>query len=283
MKNQIKAVFFDWAGTMVDFGSRAPVMAMQSAFLAYGVEVSEASVRAHMGKAKRDHVMSMFADDDVSSRWIKAKGSNPGDAEADALMIELEPAMAREAAKASQLIPGAKKVFDGLIASGIKIGSSTGYTHTMMAEDVRLAAEQGYHPQTILCAGDTSEGRPAPFMLWQAMINLGVWPARNCVAVDDAPVGILAGREAGMWTIGLAGSGNALGLDEAAYDALDPTTRREKLKLASVDFVEAGADFVIATIADLPGVLGSIEAAIAKGQAPGAAPSLLDHSVMGHA
>ncbi|CAN1527615.1 COG0637 Predicted phosphatase/phosphohexomutase [Caulobacteraceae bacterium] len=281
MKNQIKAVFFDWAGTMVDFGSRAPVLAMQSAFLACGVEVSEASVRAHMGKAKRDHVMSMFTDADVSSRWIKVKGSHPGDAEADALMIELEPAMAREAAKASKLIPGAKKVFDDLVASGIKVGSSTGYTHTMMAEVVRLAADQGYHPQTILCAGDTSEGRPAPFMLWQAMINLGVWPARNCVAVDDAPVGILAGREAGMWTVGLAGSGNALGLDEEAYVALDPTTRIEKLKSASAGFVEAGADFIIATIADLPGVLGLIEAIIAKGVTPGAAPSLLDHSVTG--
>jgi len=196
-------------------------------------------------------------------------------------MIELEPAMAREAAKASKLIPGAKTVFDDLVASGIKIGSSTGYTHTMMAEVVRLAADQGYHPQTILCAGDTSEGRPAPFMLWQAMINLGVWPARSCVAVDDAPVGILAGREAGMWTVGLAGSGNALGLDEAAYEALNPTIRCEKLKSASEGFVEAGADFVIATIADLPGVLGLIEAAIAKGLTPGAAPSLLDRSVTG--
>lgn len=280
MKNQIKAVFFDWAGTMVDFGSRAPVMAMQSAFQACGVEVSEACVRAHMGKAKRDHVMSIFADEEVSRRWMVVKGSHPGNAEADALMIELEPAMAREAAKASKLIPGAKTVFDDLIASGIKVGSSTGYTHTMMAEVVRLAADQGYHPQTILCAGDTSEGRPAPFMLWQAMINLGVWPARTCVAVDDAPVGILAGREAGMWTVGLAGSGNALGLDEAAYGALDPTTRREKLKTASVGFAEIKADFVIATIADLPQALKSIEAAITAGQLPGAADTILERSIV---
>jgi phosphonoacetaldehyde hydrolase len=281
MKNQIKAVFLDWAGTMVDFGSRAPVMAMQSAFLSCGVEVSEASVRAHMGKAKRDHVMSMFGDEEVRTRWMDVKGSRPGDAEADALMIELEPAMAREAAKASKLIPGAKTVFDHLIASGIKIGSSTGYTPTMMTEVVRLAAEQGYHPQTILCAGDTSEGRPAPFMLWQAMINLGVWPARSCVAVDDAPVGILAGREAGMWTVGLAGSGNALGLDEAAYGALDPLTRREKLKSASVSFVEARADFVVATIVDLPRVLKLIETAIANGLKPGAAPGWIDTSITG--
>jgi phosphonoacetaldehyde hydrolase len=280
MKNQIKAVFFDWAGTMVDFGSRAPVLAMQSAFQACGVEVSEACVRAHMGKAKRDHVMSIFADEEVSRRWMVVKGSHPGNAEADALMIELEPAMAREAAKASKLIPGAKTVFDHLIASGIKVGSSTGYTPTMMAEVVRLAAEQGYHPQTILCAGDTTEGRPAPFMLWQAMINLGVWPARTCVAVDDAPVGILAGREAGMWTVGLAGSGNALGLDEAAYGALDPTTRRAKLKAASAGFAEIKADFVIATIADLPQALKSIEAAITAGQLPGAADTILEGSIV---
>lgn len=269
MTQTVKAVVFDWAGTMVDFGSCAPVTAMQAVFEASGVPVTEAEVRAHMGKAKREHVLGMFSDPEVQNRWRAAKGQLPGPSDADHLMIGLEPAMSEAAAKASKLIPGALEVFRGLLASGIKVGSSTGYTPTMMAEVARLAREQGYQPATILCAGDTPEGRPAPFMLWQAMINLGVWPARACVTVDDAPVGIQAGREAGMWTVGLAGSGNELGLDAESYFALSTTERRAKLSKAAEAFVAAGADVVIATVADLPSALSIIADAGAQGLVPG--------------
>lgn len=269
MNQMIKAVFFDWAGTMVDFGSRAPVIAMQAVFEAAGVPVTEGEVRAHMGKAKREHVMAMFEDPEVQSRWKAAKGNLPGSLDADHLMIGLEPAMSEAAAKASTLIPGALEVFQALTASGVKIGSSTGYTPTMMAEVASRARAQGYEPATILCAGDTSEGRPAPLMLWQAMINLGVWPARACVAVDDAPVGIQAGREAGMWTVGLAGSGNEFGLDEASYLELLHSERRMKLGKAAEAFVAARADVVIATVADLPSALTTIAEAIAQGLVPG--------------
>lgn len=279
MSGLIKAVFFDWAGTMVDFGSCAPVFAMQSVFAGFGVEVSEGSVRAHMGKAKREHVMAMFNDEAVSARWLAIHGTAPGEADADRMMIELEPAMAREASKASALIPGAKAVYDRLVAHGIRIGSSTGYTQTMMADVAGLAAEQGYLPETILCAGDTPQGRPAPFMLWQAMINLGVWPAARCVAVDDAPVGISAGLEAGMWTVGLAGSGNELGLNQEAYADLGRDALRERLTVSSTRFCEAGADVVVATVADLPSALASIETAIAGGRRPGAATTQLDASI----
>lgn len=280
MNQMIKAVFFDWAGTMVDFGSRAPVIAMQAVFDAAGVPVTEAEVRAHMGKAKREHVLAMFEDPDVQHRWLTAKGKQPGPLDADHLMIGLEPAMSEAAAKASTLIPGALDVFQALTASSIKVGSSTGYTPTMMTEVARRARAQGYEPATILCAGDTSEGRPAPSMLWQAMINLGVWPARACVAVDDAPVGIHAGRGAGMWTVGLAGSGNELGLDAEAYSALSEAERRTKLAKAAEAFVVASADVVIATVADLPSALSIIADAMAQGLVPGS-NIVLDASITG--
>jgi phosphonoacetaldehyde hydrolase len=279
MRTHIKAVFFDWAGTMVDFGSCAPVYAMQSAFGDAGVIVSEASVRKHMGKAKREHVLAMFSDPDVSAAWLQAKGKLPDEGDTDNLMIDLEPAMTKAAAEASTLIPGAKHVFDALTTAGIRVGSSTGYTQTMMGDVARLAKMQGYEPETLLCAGDTLQGRPAPLMLWQAMVNLGVWPARACIAVDDAPVGIIAGREAGMWTVGLAGSGNEIGLDHNAYQALDPAKRRLKLNAAAARFTQVGADFVIATVADLPRVLVMIETAVAAGLQPGQS-TILDQSIL---
>ena len=52
----IKAVVFDWAGTMVDFGCRAPVEALVAAFAAEGVALSAEDARRDMGRAKLDHV-----------------------------------------------------------------------------------------------------------------------------------------------------------------------------------------------------------------------------------
>ena len=37
----IKAIVFDWAGTTVDFGSCAPILAFQRLFLDQGVEIEE--------------------------------------------------------------------------------------------------------------------------------------------------------------------------------------------------------------------------------------------------
>ena len=42
----IKAFIFDWAGTMIDFGCCAPVVALQGAFAELGLELSEAEARA---------------------------------------------------------------------------------------------------------------------------------------------------------------------------------------------------------------------------------------------
>ena len=58
----VKAVIFDWAGTMVDFGCRAPVAAMAAVFASRGVEVDEALIRADMGRAKGDHIRALLAE-----------------------------------------------------------------------------------------------------------------------------------------------------------------------------------------------------------------------------
>ena len=97
---------------------------------------------------------------------------------------------------------------------GVRIGSGTGYTREMMADILVSAAEQGYAPEIVVCAGETPSGRPAPLMTWKALIALDAWPARACIKVDDAPVGIEEGRLAGCWTVGLSASGNGMGLDQ---------------------------------------------------------------------
>jgi phosphonoacetaldehyde hydrolase len=138
----------------------------------------------------------------------------------------------------------------------------------MMQAILPRAAVQGYAPEVVVCAGETLEGRPSPLMLWKALVELGCWPARACVKVDDAEVGMGEGREAGCWTIGVAASGNGVGLSLADLAALTDAERRQRIDAAGEALRAAGAHLVIDTVADLPEALTEIERRILAGDLP---------------
>ncbi|WP_084581854.1 phosphonoacetaldehyde hydrolase [Sphingomonas azotifigens] len=255
MTHPLKAVVFDWAGTMIDFGSRAPVVALCRAFAAEGIPIEEAEARADMGMAKRDHIRALLAQPRVARAWAARHGDAPAEADGDRIFAAIEPMMREAARDCAELIPGAARVAQWLQAAGVPVGSCTGYTRTMMAEILPRAAEQGYRPDMLVCAGETAMGRPSPLMLWKNLVELGAWPAEACVKVDDAAVGIAEGRAAGVWTIGVAASGNSVGLSAAAFAALPAAERDALLATARAALTAAGAHLVIDTVADLPAAL----------------------------
>jgi len=265
---KLQAAILDWAGTVIDFGSRAPVIAMDGVFRGEGLPIGEDLIRRYMGMAKREHVTAILSEPETTKRWIEEKGSVWSEHDVDRMMVALEPAMANAASLCATLIPGASAAVSALRARGLRIGSTTGYTRTMMADILTAARDQGYDPDSVVCAGDTAQGRPAPLMIWKCLVELGVWPAASVVVADDAPVGIEAGRHAGCWCVGLAGSGNGVGLTEDAFMQLSHDERRTRMAPVAAAFVEAGADFVVATITDLPEVAAEIEARMAVGGKP---------------
>jgi phosphonoacetaldehyde hydrolase len=252
-------VIFDWAGTMVDFGCRAPVAALIEAFARHGVKLEEPEVRADMGKAKADHVRALLAQPEVSAAWMETNGAAPGEADVAALMDDLGPLMREAAAEAAELIPGAADTISALRAAGLKVASSTGYTREMMAPVLVRAAEQGYAPDHLVCANETPQGRPSPLMIYKACAELGVWPLSRVIKVDDAEAGIGEGRAAGCFTVGVSASGNGLGLSPAALAALDPSDRAARLAISAASLKAAGADLVIETVADLIPALNKTE------------------------
>jgi phosphonoacetaldehyde hydrolase len=264
----IKAVIFDWAGTMVDFGCMAPVEALVDAFAAHGVTISAADARRDMGRAKHDHVWAILTDPAVAAAWTAAKGAAPTPADGEAIYQALEPLIEAAATRCAQMIPGAAEAAARLAGLGVKIGSGTGYTRQMMSGILAGAAEQGYAPSVVVCAGETPSGRPAPLMTWKALVELDAWPAQACVKVDDATVGIEEGRLAGCWTIGLAASGNGVGLPLEAYQALSETERRTRVAASAAELTAAGADYVVDTVADIGPVLEAIAGRIAAGERP---------------
>ena len=155
MSYAIKAVIFDWAGTMIDHGCRAPVVALQRVFEAAGVPISEGEARADMGRAKRDHIRAILAMPRVAQAWRTATGAAPAEADVSALHDAVEPMMRSAARECATLIPGAADIAARLKARGVRIASCTGYTRPMMADILPLAAEQGYAPEIVICSGET--------------------------------------------------------------------------------------------------------------------------------
>lgn len=132
-----------------------------------------------------------------------------------------------------------------------------------------LAAASGYTPEPTVCAGDLPAGRPSPLMMWYAMARLGVWPAACVVKVDDTAPGIGDGKAAGTWTVGVALTGNAVGLSAEELAAVPPAERPKLREQAAAELRDA--DMVIDSIADLPQAVAAIDANLAAGERPGSA------------
>lgn len=267
-QTQLQAVVFDWAGTTVDFGSRAPILAFMALFADNQVEISIAEARAPMGLEKRDHIAAVLAMPRVAAAWQAAHGAAVTTADIDRLYQDFIPYQLKTIPMCSQLIPGAWETFENIRQRGVKIGSNTGYASMMIRQLLQDAADQGYVADCIISASDVQHGRPYPEMLWKNLIALEVSDIKTVVKVDDTVVGIEEGLNAGCWTVAVAVSGNEVGLSTAEWQACSAATQQELRTKAYSKMNAAGAHYVIDSIADLPVVLDDIEQRLARGEKP---------------
>jgi phosphonoacetaldehyde hydrolase len=98
------------------------------------------------------------------------------------------------------------------------------------------------------------------------MAKLGVWPAATVVKVDDTAPGIGEGKAAGTWTIGIALTGNVVGLSAKELAALSEAERASLRERAAFELHDA--DMVIDSIAELPRAVAALDARLAAGERP---------------
>ncbi|WP_437223350.1 phosphonoacetaldehyde hydrolase [Planctomicrobium sp. SH661] len=265
---KVQAVILDWAGTTVDFGSCAPAQVFREIFVREGIDVTEAQARGPMGLAKREHIATVLAIPEVAAMWKKAKGRESTESDIDDLYERFLP-LQREVLQAhSQVIPGAVESQQWMRERGIKVGSTTGYTRSLMEVVVPAAAKAGYSPEAVVCSDEVPQGRPAPWMLFLASQRLNVFPMASVVAVDDTLLGIDAGLNAGCWTIAVVATGNEMALSLQDFDRLPAEERVGRSEKIRAHFLEGGAHLAIDSVAELPTAIETIESWIQAGRRP---------------
>jgi phosphonoacetaldehyde hydrolase len=256
---RIRAILFDWAGTTVDHGSRAPVEVFVEVFRRAGVEISADEARGPMGRAKRDHLEQLLALPRVAAAWHTKAGRPAGPADVDRLYDDFLPLQRLVLERHADVIAGVPEVVAECRRRGMKIGATTGYTRALMEVAAPLARAGGYDPDVIVCADDVPRGRPAPWMVFRAAERLDVYPMSEVLVVDDTPVGIEAGLNAGAWTVAVTRTGNSVGLSPEELARTDRAVLAARLESAAVGFRRAGAHAVIESVADLLPVLDDVE------------------------
>ncbi len=267
-RGPIRAVIFDWAGTTMDFGCMAPAVVFQKVYEKAGVPISMEEARGPMGAHKKVHIGLIAQIPSVRRRWVETHGSEPRDEDVDKMFADFVPLQEACLSNYSALIPGTLEVVAECRKRGYKIGSTSGYLPGMLAINLADAEKQGYVPDATYGAGDVARGRPFGHMVLRNILKLDVSPVQSVVKIDDTLTGIEEGLNAGGWAVGLAISGNEVGVSLKEWNAFSREVKQAHRDRIYPTMYQRGAHYVIDSIADLMPVLDDIEERLRRGEKP---------------
>lgn len=267
--NKVAGIIFDWAGTTIDFGCFAPVHVFLEIFKAAGVEVTMDEAREPMGMLKRDHITAMLKMPRIQAAWGQKYGRSFNEQDIEDLYGRFQSLLLASLLEYTQPLPEVVETVQALREKGLKIGSTTGYTDSMM-EIVRKGAKaKGYEPDFWITPDSTaSHGRPYPDMIFKNMEALQLLTPWQVIKVGDTVADIHEGLHAKVWSVGVIVGSSLMGLTYDEYFGLSVIEKNKVIRKTEDAFLAAGADFTIKTMKDLPALIESINHFIAIGKRP---------------
>ncbi len=267
-RGPIRCIILDWAGTTMDFGCMAPAVVFQQVYEKAGVPISMEEARIPMGAHKKVHIGLISEIPSVRRRWIDTHDTEPTQEDVDRMFEDFVPMQEACLSEYSQLIPGTLEVIAESRKRGYKIGSTSGYLPGMLAINLADAQKQGYDPDATFGAGDVKRGRPFPHMVLRNMLELDISPVQSVVKIDDTLTGIEEGLNAGSWAVGLAISGNEVGVQLDEWNAFPEELKQRHRDRIYPTMYQRGAHYVVDSIADLMPCLDDIETRLKRGEKP---------------
>jgi beta-phosphoglucomutase len=192
-------IIFDMDGVLVDSGP-AHIASWRVLASKHGVRMSDAEFAACFGQTSRDIIRKLWGDhvsDDDVRRF---------DDEKEAAYREL-------IAGNVPLAPGVREMLAALRDAGCALAVATSGPRENV-ELVLREAELAPFFAAVVTGFDVKNGKPAPDCFLLAAERADLSP-RECVVVEDAPVGIQAALAANMQPIGFVGTHPAERLTKA--------------------------------------------------------------------
>ena len=259
MSNKVELVVFDWAGTTIDYGCMAPLAVFEKILENKKIHLSREEILKPMGKGKKDHIKTLLQTESATKQWLDIYERNWTEDDIDEMFAQFNNTLLMVLSEYCEPIDDVLEAIRELKKMGLHIGTTTGYTREMMDIVEPGARAKGYEPEYVVTSEMTDGyGRPYPYMVFENMRHFSVKSTKNVVKVGDTVTDIKEGKNAGVWSIGVVEGSSAAGLSPEMAKGLSEIEREVYFMEAEKKMKEAGADFVIRRMEELPTVINKI-------------------------
>ena len=185
----IQLVVCDLAGTTVE-DKGVVLQSLVETTATYGLPATPEELNALMGRNKRE-VFGLLA-----QRLYPAE---PAAAErlADNALANFNARMRALYQQGAVAIAGAEETFVFLRSRGIKIATDTGFDADLGGVIMERLHWSGRLIDLAVYSSDVKQGRPAPYMIFYAMEQLGIHDVHRVMKLGDTPADMLEGFHAG--------------------------------------------------------------------------------------
>mgnify|MGYP002657484176 FL=1 len=257
---KFKCVIMDWAGTAVDYGCFAPVAAFIEAFAEKGLIIDVVQTRKPMGLPKIQHIRELLSMPEVNEQFATRYQRAWTEEDVVELNRLFEKHLFALLENYTDPIPGVIPTLEKLRAEGLKIGSTTGYTREMMNVVLPAAQAKGYRVDYCATPNLLPAGRPAPYMIFENLIKLGVDSLDAVVKVGDTIADIKEGVNAKVCSVGVVLGSNEMALTEAETKAMPAAELEARIAEVKERMFSAGASYVILSMEDLTALIERMNA-----------------------
>ena len=185
-----RGVLFDMDGVLVD-SAAAHLESWRALARQHSINISDADFKAAFGRTSREIIRLLWGPE-LSAAEVERR-----DAEKEVVYRDLIRGHV-------PIMPGCREMLTALTSAGFRLAVATSGPPENL-ELVLRAADIGAFFEVTVDGRDIQRGKPAPDCFLLAAERLGL-PPDACVVVEDALVGIAAGRAAGMPVIALEGT-----------------------------------------------------------------------------
>lgn len=181
---------FDIAGTTVE-EHNAVYIALEQAVREVGADPSTQDVQRWMGADKTEAITAL----------LTARGAVPVDAEVSDTYADFRSRLLSSyESTPPTALPGVEDAIATLRSAGLKVALTTGFSREVTDLLIKVLGWEST-VDTVVSAEEVGAGRPAPYMIFEAMRRTGVFDVRKVITAGDTVLDLWAGTNSGAGAV----------------------------------------------------------------------------------
>ena len=182
-----------------------------------------------MGIDKKIHIGNILEDKYVYRNWFQEYKRNPDYNDVLKLYETFKIIQIKKSHKID-IIPETYNTFEYLKKNNIKIGCTTGFDKNNADIISKVLNNNVCKLDNIVSSTCVQKSRPHIDMIYKNMRDLEVSNPKTMIKIDDTNIGIKEGKNAGLWTIGVARWSTYMNVLPENYNNMNDIVIRERLE-----------------------------------------------------